>query len=209
MAEIPVVDWKRKPVRTLSVPDGVFAYPVNEHLLWEAVRHYRACGRRGTHSAKTRAEVEGSGRKLWRQKRTGRARVGSIRTPLWRKGGTVHGPRPRDYSYRLPKQVRHNALKAALSEKVREGAVVVLPELRVESPKTRELRRTAAALLDLKPPVLWVDQEIDRNFELAARNLQGVKVTRARALNVVDVLRYRTLVLSEAAVATLVKDLQA
>jgi large subunit ribosomal protein L4 len=209
MAEIDIVDWKRKPVRRLSLPDSVFAYPENDHLLWEAVRHYRAGGRSGTHSTKTRAEVQGAGRKLWRQKHTGRARVGSIRSPLWRKGGTVHGPRPRDYSYRLPKQMRRNALKAALSRRLREGGLVVLADLNVSSHKTREFRQTAAALLGLQGPWLWVDQEANRNLELAARNLPGVKVGRARGLNVVDVLGHRTLVLSEAAVSALAQDLQA
>lgn len=209
MPEVEVVDWKRKPLRTLALPEGVFAYPEKDHLLWEAVRHYRAVGRRGTHSTRTRAEVEGSGRKLWRQKRTGRARIGSIRSPLWRHGGTVHGPKPRDYSYRLPRQVRRNAVKAALSKKLREGSVVVLADLQVASPKTREFRKAAAALLELQGPALWVDTEIGRNLELAARNLPGLKLARARGLNVVDILGHRTLVMSEAAVATLVQELQA
>ncbi len=208
MAEIQVVDWRRKPLRKLELPDGVFAYPENEHLLWEAVRHYRACGRSGTHSTKTRDEVEGAGRKLWRQKRTGRARVGSIRSPLWRKGGTVHGPKPRDYSYRLPRQMRRNALKAALSKRLRDGTLVVMAEMRLDSPKTGAFRKAAAALLELGQPALWVDHDLDRNLLLASRNLPRVKVARARGLNVVDVLAHRTLVLSEAAVSTLVQDLQ-
>jgi large subunit ribosomal protein L4 len=209
MAEIDVVDWKRRPVRRMNLPDSVFAYPDSDHLLWEAVRHYRAAGRRGTHSTKTRAEVHGSGRKLWRQKHTGRARVGSIRSPLWRKGGTVHGPKPRDYSFRLPKQIRRNALKAALSRRLREGGLVVLADLNVASHKTREFRRSAEAFFGLQGPWLWVDQDVNRNLELAARNLPGVKVGRARGLNVVDVLGHRTLLLSEAAAATLARDLQA
>lgn len=207
MAEIQVVDWQRNPLRKLKLPDGVFACPLNEHLLWEAVRHYRAAGRRGTHSTKTRAEVDGSGRKLWRQKRTGRARVGSIRSPLWRKGGTVHGPQPRDYSWRLPRQIGRNALKVALSQKFRDGALVVLGDLAVGSPKTREFRKAAAALLEPGVSSLWVDQDSNRNLELAVRNLPDVRVARARGLNVVDILRHRMLVLSEAAVSALVQDL--
>jgi large subunit ribosomal protein L4 len=208
MAELTITDWQRKPVRKLQVPDAVFACPIREHLLWEAVRHYRARGRSGTHSTKTRSEVAGSGRKLWRQKHTGRARVGSIRSPLWRKGGTVHGPRPRDYSYRLPKEIRSGALRVALSKKLRDGAILVLSDLKVESPKTREFRKRAKVLLEMSAPLLWVDNDTNRNLELASRNMPDVQFTRARGLNVVDLLRHRTLVLSEAAVATLVEDLQ-
>jgi large subunit ribosomal protein L4 len=209
VAEIQIVDWQRKPLRTLKLPDGVFACPLNEHLLWEAVRHYRAVARRGTHSTKNRAEVAGSGRKLWRQKRTGRARVGSIRSPLWRKGGTVHGPRPRDYSYRLPRGIRQNALKVALSQKLREGALLVLGDLNVGSPRTREFVKAAAVLLKDAGTSLWVDLDTNQNLELATRNLPDVRVTRARGLSVAEVLGHRTLVLSEAAVGTLAKDLSA
>lgn len=208
MAEVQIVDWGRKPIRKLSLADGVFAYPVKEHLLWEAVRHYQACGRSGTHSTKTRDEVKGAGRKLWRQKHTGRARVGSIRSPLWRKGGTVHGPKPRDYSYRLPTGIRRNALKAALSKKLLEGGLVVVPELKAASPKTREFRKAAAAILKGGGTMLWVDRDLDRNLELAARNLPGVSLARAGALSVVDILGHKTLVLSEAAVARLTEILQ-
>jgi large subunit ribosomal protein L4 len=208
MAELQVIDWKRKPVRKIKVPDSVFACPVNEHVLWEAIRQYRASGRRGTHSTKGRAEVEGSGRKLWRQKRTGRARIGSIRSPLWRKGGITHGPKPRDHSWRLSRSLRRSALRSALSQKVKDGGLLVLTDLQVNSHKTREFRQQAAVVLTKGGTALWVDGESNRNLELAARNLRGFEVTRARGLNVVDILKHRTLVVSEAAAKLLAEDLQ-
>jgi len=208
MAELQVIDWERKPLRKLKVPDSVFACPVNEHVLWESVRQYRATGRRGTHSTKGRAEVEGSGRKLWKQKRTGRARIGSIRSPLWRKGGTVHGPKPRDYSWRLPRGLRLSALRSALSQKVKDEALVVLSDLQIGSHKTRDFRAQASGVLTEGGSSLWVDNDSNRNLELAARNLPGFGVVRTRGLNVVDILKYRTLIISEAAAKMLSEDLQ-
>ena len=129
MAEIKVINAKRRKVGTVDLPDAAFDYPFKRHLVHESVHHYRAGGRAGTHKVKNRVEVSGGGRKPYRQKGTGRARAGSTRSPLWRKGGTVHGPRPRDYSYRFPKGARRRALASTLSEKLRQDALVVINAL--------------------------------------------------------------------------------
>ena len=139
MAEIAVKDWKNKTIRKLKLDDAVFEYPYKEHLIFEAMLAFRAAGRRGTHKAKNRVEVSGGTRKVWRQKGTGRARVGDNRSPLWRHGGTVHGPRPRDYGWSFPKRMRRNAIKSALAQKHREGKLLCLNALDVESPKTGAL----------------------------------------------------------------------
>jgi len=131
MPSVDIIDLNNKVVGTLDLSDDVFGAPVNENLLYEAVRHHLACVRRGTASTKTRHEVAGSGKKLWKQKGTGRARMGSIRSPLWRHGGTVHGPQPRDYSYKLPKKMQLGALKSALSAKLRDGELRVVTEFAV------------------------------------------------------------------------------
>ncbi len=208
MAELQVINWKRKALRKMEVPDSVFVYPMKEHLLWETIRHYQAVGRRGTHSTKTRAEVKGSGRKPWKQKRTGRARIGSIRSPLWRTGGIVHGPRPRNHSWRLPGAIRRNALKSALSRKLKDGELLVLVDLQIDTHKTRELRARTETLLAEGGSTLWVDKDTNRNLEMAARNVSDYRVVRARGLNVVDILRYRNVVMSEAAVKLVSEDLQ-
>src|SRR5690606_1398088 len=121
MPSVDVIDLSNNKVGSVELSEAVFGAPVNEHLLYEAVRHYMASRRRGTAKTKTRSEVAGSGKKLWRQKGTGRARMGSIRSPLWRHGGTTHGPQPRDYSYRLPRKMQLGALRSALSAKLRDG----------------------------------------------------------------------------------------
>src|SRR6516162_5258861 len=142
MPSVDVIDLNNQRVGTLDLADAVFGAPVNEALLYEAVRHHLASARRGTAKTKTRHEVSGSGKKLWRQKGTGRARMGSIRSPLWRHGGTTHGPQPRDYSYRLPRKMQLGALRSALSAKLRDGELKVINEFAIAETKTKVMRKT-------------------------------------------------------------------
>src|SRR6201994_4279769 len=137
MPSVDIIDLNNKVVGSIELSDAVFGAPVNKALLYESVRHYMAGQRRGTASTKTRHEVAGSGKKLWRQKGTGRARVGSIRSPLWRHGGTTHGPQPRDYSYKLPRKMMLGALRSALSAKLRDGELKVVNEFSLPAPKTK------------------------------------------------------------------------
>ncbi len=146
MPTLDVFDLNNQKVGQLELADEVFGAEVNDALLYEAVRHYQASQRAGTHKTKVRSEVAGSGKKLWKQKGTGRARMGSVRSPLWRHGGTVHGPQPRDYSYRLPRKMLLGALRSALSAKVRDGELKVVQAFTFDKPKTKGV---AAALKPL------------------------------------------------------------
>src|SRR5580658_9092767 len=156
MPSVDVVDLNNQVVSSLELADEVFSAPVNENLLYEAVRHSQAARRGGNAKTKTRHEVSGSGKKLWRQKGTGRARMGSIRSPLWRHGGTTHGPQPRDYSYKLPRKMLLGALRSALSAKLRDGELRVVDEFAVSEPKTK-LMRQALSTLEVGKTVLVVD----------------------------------------------------
>ncbi|HXP85427.1 MAG TPA: 50S ribosomal protein L4 [Bryobacteraceae bacterium] len=198
MPSVDVIDLNNAVVGTLELSDEVFAAPVNEDLLYEAVRHHLAGTRRGTAKTKTRHEVAGSGKKLWRQKGTGRARMGSIRSPLWRHGGTTHGPQPRDYSYHLPRKMQLGALRSALSAKLRDGELRVVREFSVGEAKTKLMRKTLNGL-DAKRTVLLVDNADNRNLTLASRNLEGVKLVASREVNVYDLLGHSQVLLSEAA----------
>jgi large subunit ribosomal protein L4 len=202
MPVVDVVNLEGRPVGQVELADAVFAAKVNAHLLHEAVRWHRAVLRSGTHKTKTRGEVRGSGRKLWRQKGTGRARVGSIRSPLWRKGGTVHGPVPRDYSYRLPRKVLLGALRSALSAKLADGRLTVVEAWALETPKTKALRQ-ALDRLDGTSTILLVESGANRNLELASRNLEGVNLAETRTLGPYDVLRHDRLMLSKPAAVKL------
>ncbi|MGQ9571131.1 MAG: 50S ribosomal protein L4 [Thermodesulfovibrionales bacterium] len=205
MSIITVVDTNKEKVKELNVPDEIFSYKFNKHLIWEEVKSYLASQRQGTHCTKTRGEVSGSGRKLWRQKKTGRARVGSIRTPLWRKGGTVFGPKPRDYSYELPKKAKRNALKSALSYKLKENLLIVVDNLEIPSYKTKE-----GALLMRKLGVdnaLFVDSHENRNLALSVRNIPSAGFTPAMSLNTYDLLKYKWIVVSERALDALMERL--
>jgi len=198
MPSVDVIDLNNAVVGTLELSDEVFAAPVNADLLYEAVRHHLAGTRRGTAKTKTRHEVAGSGKKLWRQKGTGRARMGSIRSPLWRHGGTTHGPQPRDYSYHLPRKMQLGALRSALSAKLRDGELRVVREFSVGEAKTKLMRKTLNGL-DAKRTVLLVDNADNRNLTLASRNLEGVKLVASREVNVYDLLGHSQVLLSEAA----------
>jgi large subunit ribosomal protein L4 len=207
MPSVDVLDLNNKKVGSVELADKVFGAPVNEDLLYEAVRHYLAARRRGTASTKTRHEVAGSGKKLWKQKGTGRARMGSIRSPLWRHGGTTHGPQPRDYSYHLPRKMQLGALRSALSAKLRDGELRVVREFAVSEPKSR-LMRQALSTLEVKKTVLVVDNSDNRNLQLSSRNLEGVKLVTSREVNVYDLLGHQQILLSEAAASKLSEGLQ-
>jgi large subunit ribosomal protein L4 len=199
MPSVDIIDLNNQVVGSLELADDVFAAPVNEHLLYEAVRCYQAGQRSGTASTKTRHEVSGSGKKLWRQKGTGRARMGSIRSPLWRHGGTVHGPQPRDYSYKLPRKMELGALRSALSAKLRDGELRIVQAFTLQDHKTRSFRAVLDRL-DANKTVLVVDHEADnRNLSLASRNLRGVEFVNTKDVNAYNLLRASKVLLSEGA----------
>ncbi len=198
MPTVDVIDLNNQKVGVVQLADEVFAAEVNEALLYEAVRHYQAGQRSGTAKTKTRHEVAGSGKKLWRQKGTGRARMGSIRSPLWRHGGTAHGPVPRDYSYKLPRKMLLGALRSALSAKLRDGELKVVREFSLPDHKTRSVAETLRRLEAVKT-VLVVDNGANRELELGSRNLPGVRLVASRDVNVYDLLGHERVLMSEAA----------
>jgi large subunit ribosomal protein L4 len=207
MANVPVFDLSNQTVGSIDLADEVFAVTVNDHLLYEAVRHHLAGVRGGNASTKTRHEVAGSGKKLWRQKGTGRARMGSIRSPLWRHGGTTHGPQPRDYSYKLPRKMVLGALRSALSAKLRDGELKVVREFALADHKTKTVAGTLATL-ETRKTVLLVDGDGNRNLTLGARNLPGVKLVAPKDVNVYDLLGHERVVVSEAAARKLSDSLK-
>ncbi len=206
MPVVDVVNLSGKKVGQVELSDTVFAAKVNPHLLHEASRWYLAGQRAGTHKTKVRSEVQGSGRKLWKQKGTGRARVGSIRSSIWRKGGTVHGPQPRDYSYALPKKMVLGALRSALSAKLAEQKLTVVDGWSLESHKTQALRSTLDKLNGDRT-ILLVEQGDNRNLQLASRNLHGVKLVAPNGLQPYDLLRHDRLICSKDAAARLSRSL--
>ena len=200
MPKVAVYNTQGEQVGEIDLKDEIFGAPVNEAVLHEVMVMYQANRRRGTHDTKTRAEVAGGGRKPWRQKGTGRARHGSIRSPIWRGGGIVFGPHPRDYGYQVPKKVRRLALKSALSSRVRDGKLVVLDRLELDAPRTKEMVRILDNL-KIKDGALVVTGERNENVARSARNLPGVMSTEASVLNAYDVLRHGTVVMTQDAVA--------
>ena len=198
MPNVPIIDLNNQEVGTLELADAVFGAPVNEALIYEAVRWRLACQRAGTHKVKSRAEVQGSGKKLWRQKGTGRARMGSIRSPLWRHGGTVNGPVPRDYSYKLPRKMQLGALRSALSAKLRDGELAVVQAFEFSDHKTKTMKG-ALGKLGIAKTALLVEAGENRNLALGSRNLPGVKLVATRDVSVYDLLGHERVLLSEAA----------
>ncbi len=197
MAKLDIIDKNGRTAAQVELPESIFSRAANDHLIYEAVVNYRANQRQGTAATKTRAEVSGGGKKPWRQKGTGRARVGSTRSPLWRKGGTVFGPQPRDYSYELPKKAKRSALRSALAQKLAAQELVVANELEVKEPKTKE----AVALLKAfkLDSALLVDLPDNANLFLAVRNLARVKAVDVSGINIYDVLAHKWLVFSRRA----------
>jgi large subunit ribosomal protein L4 len=196
MAEIEVRNLANEVVGKLELSDAVFKAEFNQPLIWEAVKHYNDSLRAGTASTKVRGEVSGSGKKLWKQKGTGRARVGSIRSPLWRHGGTVHGPKPRDYSYRFPRKKLQSALRSALSAKLNENSVAVIDSLVPGSSKTKDFQKILATL-GYTGKVLIVDSGRNDNLIRSSRNLPKVKLVPGAGVNIFDVVNSNMLLFSK------------
>jgi large subunit ribosomal protein L4 len=205
--KVAVKNFDNQQVREIDLPEEIFGYPYKEHLIHEAVQAYLAGLRRGTHKTKTRSEVSGSGRKLWRQKGTGRARTGDIRNPKWRKGGTVHGPVPHSYEKDLTRREKKNALKSALSRKLADQEIVVVDSLEVGNHKTKELLARLGKIGVTGKKALLVDSRDNQALALAARNVRALKTVDALAVNVYDVVDRSLLVVSEDALGRLVEVL--
>src|SRR5690554_6534300 len=201
MPKLALYNQSGSQVGDIELNDAVFGIEPNTHVLHDAVVMQQASKRQGTHAVKNRSAVSGGGRKPWRQKGTGRARQGSIRSPQWVGGGVVFGPQPRDYSYRLPKKARRAALKSALSAKAAAGNIVVLDQLKVDEPKTKVMAHMLKAL-DVKKPLV-VTAEWDKNVELSTRNIPGAVVAKSVGLNVYDILNSQKLVMTKDAVTKL------
>ncbi len=203
MATIDVYNLSGAKVGSMDLADEVFG-AINEDLLWEAVKHYRASRRAGTHATKNRWQVSGSGKKLWRQKGTGRARIGSIRSPLWRHGGTVHGPQPRSYDYQFPRKKLLGALRSALAAKFADGKLVVVNAFDVEEPKTK-LFREALDKLKVGRPTLLVEavRQENRNLELSSRNIDGLELVRGNEVHPYHLMRHNHVVFAQPALEKL------
>jgi large subunit ribosomal protein L4 len=207
MALVDIKNLDGRTVGQVELADDVFGRRVNPHLLHEVTRWYLRSQRAGTHKTKGRGEVSGAGRKPWRQKGTGRARVGSIRSSIWRKGGTVHGPQPRSYAYALPKKMVLGALRSALSAKLAEQKITVVEGWPLETHKTGKFRETLSRLDGETRTILLVEPEGNRNLELASRNLEGVKLVTPRLLQAYDLLKHDRLMLSKDTAVQLGKTL--
>ncbi|HMO81329.1 MAG TPA: 50S ribosomal protein L4 [Pyrinomonadaceae bacterium] len=207
MPTVKVRNLKNKEVGEVKLSDAVFGVELNEALIHAAVRNYRANGRQGTSATKTRGNVSGSGRKLWKQKGTGRARIASLRSPLWKGGGNVHGPQPRDWSYDLPKKMRRGALRSALSERLREGNLIVVDEFGFAAPRTKDFINaigTLGLVEDSKQPkTLIVDSLDNANLVLSSRNVPKTKVTNSFGVNIYDLIYHEKVVFSKAAIEEL------
>jgi large subunit ribosomal protein L4 len=203
MATIDIHDLSGKKVGTFDLADEIFG-AVNEDLLWEAVKHYRAGQHRGTHATKARWQVSGSGKKLWKQKGTGRARIGSIRSPLWRHGGTVHGPVPRSYDYTFPRKKLLGALRSALAAKFADGKLIIVNSLDLKEVKTKEFRKALDALkVDKTVLVVEAAKHENRNLELSARNIEGLELVRGSDVHPYHLLRYDRVIFSQPAIEKL------
>lgn len=199
MPKLALYNQTGAQIGDIELSDAVFGIEPNEHVLHQVVVMQLASLRQGTHSTKTRGEVSGGGAKPWRQKGTGRARQGSIRTPHWVGGGTVFGPKPRSYKYKLPKKVRRLALKSALSSKVKANEMIVVDDLQIEKPKTKEMVAILANL-SAEGKTLIVTGDYNETVTLSARNIPGVKTIEARQVNVLDVLKYDKMIMTKGAV---------
>lgn len=199
MPKVALFNQNGSQVGDIELNESVFGIEPNQAVLFEAIIMQRASLRQGTHKTKVRSEVAGGGRKPWRQKGTGRARQGSIRSPQWRGGGTVFGPTPRSYSYKLPKKVRRLAIKSALSSKVLEENILVLENLAFEAPKTKDFKAVLTGLSVAKKALI-VTADLEENVALSARNIPGVTVVTANSVNVLDVVSHDKLIMTKAAV---------
>ena len=203
MPSVEVKNLKNEVVESIDLDASVFDAPLNKALIYDALKAYQANQRAGTSATKTRGDVSGSGKKLWKQKGTGRARIASIRSPLWKGGGNVHGPQPRDWSVSFPKKMRRGAIKSVLSERLREGNLFVVDQFNLDNHKTKAFAATIAGLGFEAGRVLLVESGENRNLELSSRNLTSVNATSSMSLNIYDLLYHERVVLSRAAVAEL------
>jgi large subunit ribosomal protein L4 len=208
MPTVKVRNLKNEEVGEVQLSEAVFGVPLNEPLIHAAVRNFMANARQGNSATKTRGDVSGAGRKLWKQKGTGRARIASLRSPLWKGGGNTHGPQPRDWSYNMPKKMRQGALRSALSERVREGNLFVVDGWSLDKPKTKEFAGSLGNL-GLAGKTLIVDSLDNENLILSARNVRHAKIVNSFGLNIYDLLYHDQLVLSRTAADELEKLLGA
>lgn len=206
MPVVKVKNLKNEEVGDLELSDEVFGAPLNKSLIYEAVKSYLANQRAGTSATKTRGDVSGSGKKLWKQKGTGRARIASIRSPLWKGGGNVHGPQPRDWSYKIPKKMRRGAIRSVLSERLREGGIIIVESFELQSHKTKDFVATLAGL-GLDRRTLIVDAVNNDNLALSSRNLQNVTCVSPNGVNVYDLLTHEQLAMTREAASQLEQHL--
>jgi len=208
MPVVKVKNLKSEEVGELELSDEVFGAPLNKALIYSAVKCYLANQRSGTSATKTRGNTRGSGKKLWKQKGTGRARIASLRSPLWKGGGNVHGPQPRDWSYQLPKKMRRGAIRSVLSERLREGGLVVVDSFELSSHKTKEFVATLDGL-GLSKRTLIVDASDNANLALSSRNLREVTLVGLNKVNVYELLTHETVALTRDVATQLDKQLSA
>jgi large subunit ribosomal protein L4 len=206
MPVVKVKNLNNEEVGELELSDSVFGAPLNQPLIYSAVNCYLANQRSGTVGTKTRGDTSGSGKKLWKQKGTGRARIASLRSPLWRGGGNVHGPQPRDWSFRMPKKMKRSAICSVLSERLREGGIVVVEKFELESHKTKEFA-TALKRLGLSEGVLVIDSPENKYLSISSRNLQKVNLVSPESVNIYELLTHERLALSREAASQLDKRL--
>lgn len=199
MPKVTLYNVSGSEIGEVELADTVFGIEPNQHVLHEAVLMQQASLRAGTHKVKGRSEVRGGGRKPWKQKGTGRARQGSIRSPQWKGGGTVFGPTPRSYSYKLPKKVRRLAIKSALSSKVADQSIIVLDELLLEAPKTKEFASILNNLSVDRKALVVTTEDNNNNVALSARNIPGVTWVTASGVNVLDVMKHDKLIITKEA----------
>lgn len=208
MAEVEVKDLNNKVVGKLKLSDDVFKYEASPALVWEAVTAYQAAQRKGTHATKGRSAVRGGGRKPWRQKGTGRARVGTLKSPLWAGGGTVHGPQPRSYAQAFPKKKRRGAMKLILTDKLKQDRLIVVDEIALESHRTKEFVKVLGNF-EIPKKVLIVDSRENQNLYLSSRNVPAVKMVAANGVNVYDLVNHEVLMISKNALLELQEALTA
>lgn len=202
MPVVKVKNLKNEEVGELELSDKVFGAPLNKALIYEALKSYMANQRAGTSATKTRGDVRGSGKKLWKQKGTGRARIASLRSPLWKGGGNVHGPQPRDWSYHLPKKMRRGAIRSVLSERLREGGILIVEDFELQSNKTKDFAATLNAL-GLERRTLIIAGLENSNLALSSRNLQQVTCVSPGSVNVYDLLTHEQLAMTREAASQL------
>ncbi len=200
MPKVALYNVTGQKIGDIELNENVFGVEVNEHVLYEVVKNQLANKRQGTQSTKTRSEVRGGGRKPWRQKGTGRARHGSIRSPLWTGGGVIFAPKPRDYRYKLPKKIRRLGMKSALSSKVLDNNIIVLDELKLEQPKTKDMINILNNIKSNKKALIVMDEK-DENVVKSARNIQGIETTLVNTLNVYDILKYDSFIITKEALS--------